>query len=335
MPSLWTIFLTGLLTGGITCVAVQGGLLVSLIATQKAEDPRLSSQIRVVAQFLSGKLIGYAIMGGLLGLLGSVVTFSPKFYGVTQIIAAFFMLGVAGAILEIHPIFRYFLWQGPRSAGKLIRGQSRSSSKFAGLLMGLLTVFIPCGTTQAMMATAAISGQVLKGALVMTIFTIGTMPLFVLFGLGLASIGKLSQKTFGKLAAGAIAVIALTSLNAGLVLAGSQVYPSQMLREVYCTISFCGVDTSQPTEKVAVQITRDGYQVDNTVIKAGKKITVDLNNVSGGGCQQAFSVPSLGVTQLVGMGESAQISFDAPEKPGTLAFSCSMGMYEGQFTVVN
>ena len=36
--NLWIIFLTGLTTGGLACLAVQGGLLTSIIANQKDQE---------------------------------------------------------------------------------------------------------------------------------------------------------------------------------------------------------------------------------------------------------------------------------------------------------
>lgn len=36
--NLFVIFLTGLTTGGISCIAMQGGLLTSVIANQKEQE---------------------------------------------------------------------------------------------------------------------------------------------------------------------------------------------------------------------------------------------------------------------------------------------------------
>ena len=37
MINLWTIFITGLVTGGLSCLAVQGGLLAATIAQNEEE----------------------------------------------------------------------------------------------------------------------------------------------------------------------------------------------------------------------------------------------------------------------------------------------------------
>jgi len=45
--NLWIIFLTGLTTGGLSCLAVQGGLLTSIIANQKEGE---SDEVQVAEQ---------------------------------------------------------------------------------------------------------------------------------------------------------------------------------------------------------------------------------------------------------------------------------------------
>lgn len=71
-----------------------------------------------------------------------------------QVFVAIFMIGTALNILNVHPIFRYFVIQPPKFLTRLVRNQSKSKSLFAPTLLGAFTVLIPCGTTQAMMALA-------------------------------------------------------------------------------------------------------------------------------------------------------------------------------------
>ena len=49
--NLWTVFLTGLFTGGLTCLAVQGGLLASTIAQR--EEEKFKNKAIVEMQCLS------------------------------------------------------------------------------------------------------------------------------------------------------------------------------------------------------------------------------------------------------------------------------------------
>ena len=117
---LLVVFLTGLLTGGLTCLAVQGGLLATTVA-QRGERHRqgggmepLTGQAAPIVIFLGAKLIAYTLLGALLGALGAVVGLTPTARGWLQIAAGLFMLAVAGQLLDLHPFFRHFSLQPPR-----------------------------------------------------------------------------------------------------------------------------------------------------------------------------------------------------------------------------
>lgn len=78
--NLFAIFITGLVTGGLTCLAVQGGLLTSMIAQREstiASVTNAKGQNAVpILSFLFAKLIAYTFLGFLLGWLGAVVQLS-------------------------------------------------------------------------------------------------------------------------------------------------------------------------------------------------------------------------------------------------------------------
>src|SRR3989344_2995919 len=102
MPNLFVIFGTGLLTGGLTCLAVQGGLLATAMAQEEEEqqqnerhESRRPSAMPIV-WFLSAKLLAYTILGFLLGLLGSALELSVGASVVLQFAVIIFMLGTAG-----------------------------------------------------------------------------------------------------------------------------------------------------------------------------------------------------------------------------------------------
>src|SRR5258708_16828049 len=68
--NLWAIFLTGLFVGGLTCMAVQGGLLAATIA--QSEEERLKEKVKKgnalpILGFLGAKLTAYTLLGFLLG----------------------------------------------------------------------------------------------------------------------------------------------------------------------------------------------------------------------------------------------------------------------------
>src|SRR5262249_47251638 len=131
-----------------------------------------------VVYFLAAKLFAYMVVGALLGALGSVLQISSPVQAVLQITAAIFMIGTALNMLNVHPFLRYFVIQPPKALTRLVRNQAKSQDVFTPALLGLMTVLIPCGTTQAMEALAITSGSAILGALILFSFVLGTSPTF-------------------------------------------------------------------------------------------------------------------------------------------------------------
>lgn len=222
--NLLPIFLTGLLVGGLSCLAVQGGLLASTVAMQEEEKLEKKSKKTGTAipilSFLGAKLVAYTLFGFLLGWFGSLFQLSLTAQVIMQTFVIIFMFGTALNILEVHPIFRYFAIAPPKFLTRRIRNQSKSKSVFAPAILGAFTVFIPCGTTQAMMALAIGSGSAVTGALILFAFILGTTPLFFILGFFATKLGDAYQKRFLKVAAVALILLAFFNLRNTLALAG-------------------------------------------------------------------------------------------------------------------
>lgn len=340
--SLFTIFTTGLLTGGLTCMAVQGGLLAATLA--QSEEERLKEKAKggnalPILSFLVAKLISYTLFGFLLGWVGSFFQLSIQTQVILQIAVAVFMIGTALNILNIHPIFRYFIIQPPKFLTRLVRKQSKSSNIFAPIMLGAFTVFIPCGTTQAMMALAIASGSPLLGATILFLFILGTSPVFFVLGYFATKLGDMFHQKFMKAAAYAIILLAVFNVNNALALTGTTFTLDTVWKSIWCTVSFCNAPSSFAKETNAVTnatITfgSSGYTPNDLTVKRGSNVTLKLNNENGIGCISAFTIPSLGIQKIVTPGATDTITFTAPDQPQTLAFMCSMGMYRGTIRVI-
>jgi sulfite exporter TauE/SafE len=343
--NLITIFTTGLFVGGLTCLAVQGGLLTATLAQREEERLRESfgkaqdenGKALPILAFLVAKLIAYTILGGLLGWLGSLLQLSLQVQLILQFAVIIFMIGTAFNLLNVHPIFRYFVIQPPRFLAKLVRKQSKRGDMFAPALLGAFTVFIPCGTTQAMMALAIASGSVLSGAIIMFAFILGTSPLFFILGYLTMKLGDVLHKQFMRVAAVAIILLAIFNLDATLHLAGANYTPSKILKNGFCFISYCdesGGINSGPVTEQTISINSAGYSPSQFTVKAGSEVRINLVNEDGFGCMQAFTIPSLNLQKIVGPGKTESFTFKAPKEPGDIAFMCSMGMYSGVIRVI-
>lgn len=327
MNQVWLAFLTGLTTGGLSCLAVQGGLLASSVTTQ--EKPR---GVITISSFLIAKLIAYAILGFLLGYFGSTLVLSPKVFGFLQIAVGIFMVATVGRLLNLHPIFRYFVIQPPRSVYKIMKGTTSTP-----IVLGLLTVLIPCGVTQAMMVLAVGTGSPIQGAAIMSAFILGTSPIF--FALGASIVELLKRPAISYVAAGVIGIFALMSINGGLGLTGSFYTFQNIWRAATTPVSslvyagqIAGISTSGEQE-VTIRVFNSGYQSDISTLKRGipTKVTLVTENVQG--CTRAFTVPEYGISKVLPQTGIEEVEF-TPMKTGRLAYSCGMGMFTGAFTVI-
>lgn len=176
---MYLLFLSGFISA-FNCVFLQMGLLASTVFVKG--EKKLVAPINATFAFLTSKLIAYLVLGLLLGFFGATVSISERVQLILELLAGLYLIGAALHILGVHPIFRYLVIQPPRFFTKLVRSTSKLNTFFAPALLGALTVLIPCGTTVAVEGLAISSANPLYGALIMGVFTAGTLPVFLLFG---------------------------------------------------------------------------------------------------------------------------------------------------------
>lgn len=339
--NLWVIFLTGLTVGGLTCLAVQGGLLASVITAREEEEieekVNKKNPVFPTLAFLSTKIIAYGVLGFLLGAFGGAVGINQTTQIIMQFLAGFYMIFIALDLLNVHPVFRYFVIQPPRFLTKRVRNQSKSKDLFAPALLGAMTIFIPCGTTLAMEALAISSGNPFLGAAIMVAFVLGTTPLF--FGVGwLTSVlGDNFRAKFLKVAAIAVIYLGVTSVNGAMVASGSPVTLqstfSSVQKAIYPKSSeklYSEVPTSQAAEII---VNANGYSPRYLRVRKGAPVVITLVSKDAYSCASAFRIPSFGISKNLQPNETTQITF-TPQEAGKIQFTCSMGMYTGVIDVI-
>lgn len=343
MINLWVIFLTGLTVGGLTCLAVQGGLLASIIAAREEEDlgqgRNKKHTILPTLAFLASKLVAYTILGFILGAFGGALNISPKLQITMQFIAGLYMIAIALDLLNVHPIFRYFVLQPPRFLTRMVRNQSKSRELFAPALLGAMTIFIPCGTTLAMEALAISSANAILGASIMNVFILGTMPLF--FGVGFITtiLGDTFREKFLKLASFAVLYLGVISINGALVAGGSPVTLPSIQIDLNAASNRqngqnqLAQNNVSVTQNAEIVITSSGYSPNYIRVKKGETVNLTLKSVNAYNCALAFRIPSLGISKNLTPNDTQLISF-IPTQTGQIPFSCSMGMYRGVIDVI-
>lgn len=329
MSTIWLAFITGLTTGGLSCLVVQGGLLASAVSDNKDR--------KSVVWFLLGKLTSYSLLGLLLGFLGSSLSLTPKVQGWMQIFAGVFMLITAARLADIHPFFKHFVIQPPKALMRVARNSARMESAFAPYILGLTTILIPCGVTQAMMVLAISAANPVVSAAIMAGFTLGTTPVFLT--IGVASVELLKRKAFVYAATIVIVFLGLTSINSGQALRGSvhtaQNYWAALTnKDDLPANSADAVVADSGNQEIEIQVTSSGYSSTVKTLKKNVPVKLKLVTNNTAGCSRSFTIPDYNISQVLPSTGTTYVNF-TPTKNGRLVYTCSMGMYIGYFDVVS
>lgn len=219
--TLTTALLVGLVASVSTCLAVVGGLVLSVSATYAHEGKGVRPQVL----FHVGRLVGFFILGGLLGLLGDVLQIG--FYGSAMLgaVAGVVMLVLGIHLLDITKKVRAFTL--PKGVSDTFTSVVHKAGPATPLLLGAVTFFLPCGFTQSMQILSLSSGSFITGALTMLTFALGTLPVLALLSFGSFDLAKSKFRgTFFKAAGMLVILFALFNMYNALVVFG-------MLRPIF------------------------------------------------------------------------------------------------------
>jgi len=344
--NIMVAFITGLTTGGLSCLAVQGGLLASSLAHQIEQNyleqvtarkkkqlkrnqvaPKRINTAQPILLFLASKIVAYTLLGALLGWLGSFLALSPATRALLMIAIGIFMLGNSLRMMNVHPLFRYFNVEPPKFITRYIRRTSKGTDTVTPLFLGALTVFIPCGVTQAMMAAALGTGSPLIGAAMMLAFTLGTSPVFFIVAYLTTELGARLEKFFMRFVAVVLLVLGFVTLDGGLNLIGSPYSLTNLARGI--TASSSGASASIPQTDLTLMVQNQGYFPQLLKATANQPVSLDLVTNKTYSCARDFVIPAIGFYQL--LPDTGTVKVDIPAQPAGMRmfFTCSMGMYTG------
>ncbi len=386
MTDLVLAFVTGLTTGGLSCMAVQGGLLAASVAQtverdiaerapqfaakgQKSKSRRVSaisdasparpsaaaaSNARIslpIILFLAAKLVAYTMLGFVLGMLGSVLQLTPMTRAMLQIGIGVFLVGNALRMLNVHPIFRYFNFEPPKRITRYLRRSAKQNGDLlTPVFLGFLTVLIPCGVTQAMMAVALGTANPLQGAAIMFAFILGTTPVFFALAYLATRLGERLEKRFAFVAADVLLVLGVVSIKGGLALTGLPVglptlsqaaapsAPKATIPSAPQAAAPSAAQASAPTavageaQTLTINARSNGYDPGLVVAKAGVPAKLALVTNKTQSCSRSFVIPALNIQRLLPDTGTVWVDIPAQRAGTTIKFTCSMGMYTGKIT---
>ena len=346
--NLWTIFLTGLTTGGLACIAVQGGLLAGYISTQhpisKGATAFPTMLIRIVSLFLASKLISHILLGIGLGALGSSITLSLEVRLVFQFLASLFMIATAGNLLDIHPIFRYAVLQPPHWLTRSIRRFSKDDSWFVPIGLGASTVLIPCGVTQAMEVLAINSASPMLGGAILGVFVLGTIPLFTLLAVTTHALSTQWNERLRLLTAGLLLFLGLYGINGILIVLDSPYTAEKIWRSIqrigeppewYGTRVFAEegfVPMANGVQLATIEVKNAGYSPERLIVRKNIPVKLTLTTKGVYSCATSFTLRKFQLVAQLQPVDTQSFTF-TPTEVGEFSFSCSMGMYQGVLEV--
>ncbi|MDQ5893472.1 MAG: uncharacterized protein QG640_484 [Patescibacteria group bacterium] len=212
-----TAFVIGIIASLSTCMAVVGGLLLSMSATFAKDGDKLRPQL----MFHGGRIVSFFILGGVIGTLGSAFTLNTTatFVLGLAIALAMFILGVN--LLDVFPWAKKLQPSMPKFIARHAHGVSKLNHTLTPLIVGVATFFLPCGFTQSMQLYTLSTGSFLTGGLTMLAFALGTLPVLALISFSSFSIQKSSKAGIFFKSAGLIVVMfALFNLINSLAVIG-------------------------------------------------------------------------------------------------------------------
>lgn len=215
--SFGTAFLIGIIASLSSCMAVVGGLVLSMSATFAREGDKVRPQLL----FHTGRIVSFFILGGVIGALGSAFTLGATGTFVLGLLVGIVMLLLGLNLLDVFPSLKRFQPAMPKFLSRHALGVSQLNHTLTPLLVGVATFFLPCGFTQAMQLYSLTTGSFVTGGLTMLSFALGTLPVLALISFSSFSIkGSAKAGIFFKTAGLIVILFALFNIINSLVVIG-------------------------------------------------------------------------------------------------------------------
>jgi sulfite exporter TauE/SafE len=205
-----TSFIIGLIASVSSCLAIVGGLVLSLSAKVMQDDKKSAKNPFIL--FHLGRVLGFALLGGLLGLIGKAIGTNFMFSAILGLIASTVMILLG---LDLVGVFKKSRLTLPSNLFNYFRKVEHTT--IAPILIGIGTFFLPCGFTQSMQVAALSSGSFMSGMELMLAFALGTLPMLALLSFSSLSFAQSKHAPLFFKSAGVVVIgLGIFALLAGL-----------------------------------------------------------------------------------------------------------------------
>jgi len=325
VTSVGGAFALGLIASASTCMATTGALFTSFLHKQKAR----TSIIQVAILFIVGRIISYAVFGYILGYFGQGFAYLTQIGSLLNIVVAVVLI-VAGLdmlrLLSLSKILDLLHIQPSRIFPTFNRPRAILGGAFT---LGVITYFLPCGFSLSTQAFALSTSSPLLSSQIMIAFALGTIPSLI-FITALSHVRNASiYQYFLKVVGIIIFVVGCSYVWSTLTLHGFSLFSNS------ADTAFSGelaeiVDGKQVVKMTA---TSSGYSPNKFVVKKNIPVRWEIDGKEIYGCQGTLQSPQAGI-ELTYLKEGENVFEFIPKEVGIINFSCSMGMFSGQFKVI-
>lgn len=301
------LFVTGLLTS-IHCISMCGS--INLVASINNENKR---DFKRPILYNLGRIISYIVIGGLVGLLGKVISVNNIVSGIIIIIASIIMLLMSLTMLNIVKVrFKFFKYK------------VNNRNPF---IIGLFNGLMPCGPLQAMQVYALTTGSMFKGALSMFLFGLGTVPLMLFTGVVFSSMKGKTKILINKIASVLILVLSLIMLNRGLLSLNIDLFKNNN----YC--DYVKTTIKDGYQEIEFDLDYDNYEDIIVQKDIPVRIIINASKDKLTGCNNEIIISKYNIKKKLELGVNV-IEF-TPNKEEIISYTCWMNMIKNNIKVID
>jgi sulfite exporter TauE/SafE len=325
--SLLVIFLYGIMTS-FHCISMCGGIILtgSLSISDGSIDK--SKNVKPMAHYNAGRVIAYTIFGAVAGGLGSLIALTGFLKGLLPLITGILMvimgLNFIGALkkIKVSSIFNR-IFKNKVYESKLFKDKSKNM-----FIVGLVTGLFPCGPMQAIQLYSLATANVVKGAVVMFIFAIGTVPILFLFGVLSSLLNAKFTKIALKLSSVILIIMGLFMVNRGLALWEIKIDPLSIFSNNDKVITATVRDNEQT---LITEFTDEEFP--HLAFKKGipVKWIINMDEKYVGECKATIEIDEYDIKVELNAGENI-ITF-TPEEEKEIGYNSWCGMLSNKITI--
>lgn len=321
-----SVFILGLVASTSTCMATSGALFIATIGKQQNSSKSLISNLLPAISFNAGRILSYGLFGFIVGSVGNALLQNAFFSSIMSVFIAVAMIFIGLSMLNLFSFSPLTNNSLTKNIFQALENRFIKHPRKTSFLLGAITYLLPCGFTQSVqLYTLGLANPFLSAAIMM-VFALGTTPLLIALAFTNSFKNFSFYPYFQKIIGIIIFAIGFSYAVNFLTLHGLRINIGSNVS----TGSEAKVENG--TQVVRMKVHTNGYEPNTFTVKQNVPVRWIVEGENVFGCQGFLVAPQMNVQATLKLGENV-FEF-TPKEKGLLTFSCSMGMYRGQFNVI-